>query len=186
MRVISGTAGGRKLAAPRGMGTRPTADRVKEALFNILAGIIEPYDSCSVLDVFAGTGNLGIEALSRGARWAVFIDNNREAADVVAKNLQTTGFSRKAQIIVRDYHAALSMLAAAGNKFQLVFLDPPYRKELLETCLAQCAATALLQDGGVLVAEHSARDVLAEQFGALHQWDKRVYGDTALTFFTLR
>ncbi len=185
MRVIGGMAGGRRLAAPRGMSTRPTADRVKEALFNILAGVIEPFDTCPVLDVFAGTGNLGIEALSRGAPCAVFVDNSREAAAVIAKNLHCTGFSQKGRIIARDYRAAFTALAATGQTFRLVFLDPPYRKELLETCLAEFAAAGLLHEGGVLVAEHSSRDVLAEQFATLHQWDKRVYGDTALTFFTL-
>jgi 16S rRNA (guanine966-N2)-methyltransferase len=184
MRVIGGTAGGRRLATPRGMATRPTADRVKEALFNILNGAIEQIETCTVLDVFAGTGNLGIEALSRGVRHAVFIDSSRDAARLIARNLQTTGFTNRAQVVARDYRAAFTLLAAAGRTFRLVFLDPPYGNEPLEACLTALATSTLLEEGTVLVAEHSSRDHFAETYGPLQQWDKRIYGDTALTFYT--
>ncbi|HOI17863.1 MAG TPA: RsmD family RNA methyltransferase, partial [Geobacteraceae bacterium] len=98
MRVIGGTARGRRLLAPRGLDTRPTSDKVKEALFSILGGMLGPLDGCSVLDIFAGTGSLGIEAMSRGADSAVFIDAGREAAAVIAKNLETTGFADRSRV----------------------------------------------------------------------------------------
>lgn len=185
MRVIGGTARGRRLLAPRGLDTRPTSDKVKEALFSILAGMFGPLDGSSVLDVFAGTGNLGIEAMSRGAGQAVFIDAGREAAAVLAKNLDATGFSDRSTILAQDFRAAFTRLERAGQNFRLVFLDPPYGKGLLEKSLDQLAESTLLDEGAVVVAELSSREEIGSDFGSLHQCDRRVYGDTALTFFTL-
>jgi 16S rRNA (guanine(966)-N(2))-methyltransferase RsmD len=185
MRVIGGTARGRRLLAPRGLDTRPTSDKVKEALFSILVGMLGPLDGCSVLDIFAGTGSLGIEAMSRGADHAVFIDAGREAAAVIAKNLETTGFADRSRVFAQDFHAALTRLERDGRTFRLVFLDPPYRKGLLEKCLDRLGASTLLEEDSVIVAELSSRDALDPAFGSLLQCDRRVYGDTALTFFTM-
>jgi 16S rRNA (guanine(966)-N(2))-methyltransferase RsmD len=185
MRVIGGTARGRRLLAPRGLDTRPTSDKVKEALFSILAGMLGPLDGGAVLDVFAGTGSLGIEALSRGAGQAVFIDAGREAATVLAKNLEITGFADRSMILTQDFRAAFTRLECAGRNFQLVFLDPPYRKGLVEESLEQLAESTMLDEGAVVVAELSSREEIRSAFGSLHQCDRRVYGDTALTFFTL-
>lgn len=185
MRVIGGTARGRRLLAPRGLDTRPTSDKVKEALFSILGGMLGPLDGCSVLDIFAGAGSLGIEAMSRGADSAVFIDAGREAAAAIAKNLETTGFADRSRVFAQDFHAALARLEREGRTFRLVFLDPPYRKGLLEKCLTRLGASTLLEEDSVVVAELSSRDELEPAFGALLQCDRRVYGDTALTFFTM-
>jgi 16S rRNA (guanine966-N2)-methyltransferase len=185
MRVIGGTARGRRLLAPRGLDTRPTSDKVKEALFSILAGMIGPLDGNSVLDVFAGTGSLGIEAMSRGAAQAVFIDTGREAATVLAKNLEATGFSDRSMIMIQDFRAAVTRLERAGRNFQLVFLDPPYGKGLLEKSLEQLAASSMLDEDAVVVAELSTREEIGSSFGTLRQCDRRVYGDTALIFFTM-
>lgn len=185
MRVIGGTARGRRLLAPRGLDTRPTSDKVKEALFSILGGMLGPLEGCSVLDIFAGTGSLGIEAMSRGADSAVFIDAGREAAAVIAKNLETTGFADRSRVFAQDFHAALAHLERDGRTFRLTFLDPPYRKGLLEKCLEQLDASTLLEENSVVVAELSSREELKTAFGSLRQCDRRVYGDTALTFFTM-
>jgi 16S rRNA (guanine966-N2)-methyltransferase len=185
MRVIGGTARGRRLLAPRGLDTRPTSDKVKEALFSILAGMTGPLDGSSVLDVFAGTGSLGIEAMSRGACKAVFIDAGREAVTVLAKNLQTTGFADRSTILSQNFRAAFTRLESAGRNFRIVFLDPPYGKGLLEKSLEQLSESTMLDEGAVVVAEHSSREEIRSAFGPLRQCDRRVYGDTALTFFTL-
>jgi 16S rRNA (guanine(966)-N(2))-methyltransferase RsmD len=185
MRVIGGTARGRRLLAPRGLDTRPTSDKVKEALFSILAGMLGPFDGSAVLDIFAGTGSLGIEAVSRGADRAVFIDAGREAAAVITKNLETTGFADRGRVFVQDFRAAITRLERAGEKFQIAFLDPPYGKGLLAKGLEQLGESTLLDEGAVVVAELSSREEIETAFGSLRQCDRRVYGDTALTFFTM-
>ncbi|MRR57600.1 MAG: 16S rRNA (guanine(966)-N(2))-methyltransferase RsmD [Deltaproteobacteria bacterium] len=183
MRIVGGSAGGRKLLTPRGLDTRPTSDKVKEALFSILAGMMGPLDGCAVLDVFAGTGNLGIEALSRGAGRALFIDSGREAAAIIAKNLELSGFGDRAGVIARDFRSALTAMEAKGELFELIFIDPPYQKGLLEKCLAQLGESPIIDDGAVIVAEHSSREEIASEYGMLQRCDSRVYGDTALAFF---
>jgi 16S rRNA (guanine(966)-N(2))-methyltransferase RsmD len=144
-----------------------------------------PLDGSSVLDVFAGTGSLGIEAMSRGACKAVFIDTGREAVTVLAKNLQTTGFADRSTILSQNFRAAFTRLESAGRNFRIVFLDPPYGKGLLEQSLEQLSESTMLDEGAVVVAEHSSREEIRSAFGPLRQCDRRVYGDTALTFFTL-
>lgn len=185
MRVIAGTARGRRLTAPRGPRTRPTADRVREALFAILSSMSGPLEGRAVLDVFAGTGALGIEAMSRGADCAVFVDSSREAVAVVNLNLAATGFSDRGIVIPRDFNAAFSQLEREGKRFRLIFLDPPYRKGLLEKCLDRLQRSELLERDCLVVAELSSRERLDEAFGALELTDRRVYGDTALAFFTM-
>lgn len=184
MRVIGGSSRGRRLQTPRGLSIRPTSDKVKESLFNILGGMLGQLDGCTVLDIFAGTGNLGIEALSRGAKSAVFIDNSRESATIIAKNLSCTGFTDKSRVILKDFCQALGMLESAGDVFQLIFCDPPYQKGLTERCLKQLGKSSIFDKQTVIVAEFSSREDIAECHGCLQQIDKRVYGDTALAFFT--
>lgn len=183
MRIIGGKAGGRKLRTPRGPAIRPTADRVKEALFNILAGLMGSLDGCSVLDIFAGTGNLGIEALSRGAISAVFIDNSRNSTNLIEKNLEITGFTNAGTIVTRNFSAAIAALETAGNSFQLIFLDPPYGRDLLENALDRLGHSTILGTDTIVVAESSSRESTGTSFGRLILWDKRVYGDTALAFY---
>lgn len=182
MRIIGGTARGRRLATPRDMRVRPTADRVKEAIFNILNGLISQFTGCRVLDVFAGTGNLGIEALSRGASSAVFIENNRQSAALVARNLQSTGFGASSRIIQKDAVAALKTLTQEGLPFNLIFLDPPYEKGLLEQSLDFIGNSSLVNEESIVVGEHSVRESIACSFGSLRQFDRRIYRDTAVSF----
>lgn len=183
MRIISGSARGRRLLAPKDYRIRPTSDRVKESLFNILTVLLNNFSGCRVLDIFAGTGNLGIEALSRGAADAVFIDDNREATALVQKNLILAGFADRGKILHKEALAALKSLEFKDGPFGLVFLDPPYRLGLSEKVLEFLASSRLVDAGTVIVAETAAREHLSANFGSLEEFDKRVYGDTAITFF---
>ncbi len=186
MRIIAGSAKGRKLFSPGGARIRPTSDRVKEALFNILSGLLGSFADCTVLDIFAGTGNLGIEALSRGASRAVFIDSHRDSVALVKRNLELTGFLDKSRVICRDAPAALRTLEDAGESFRLVFIDPPYQGGLLDNVLEFLAASELLDDGSIVIAEHSTRETLRSELGSLRQFDGRTYGDTVLGFYTMQ
>ena len=185
MRVISGSAKGRRLLTPKHDRIRPTADRVKESLFNILAVQLGSFSGRRVLDVFAGTGNLGIEALSRGAADAVFIDEDRDAAALVEKNLALTGFSDRGNVVRREALSALKKLDHSSGPFGLVFIDPPYRQGICVQVLEVLASSALIDETSVVVAETAAKEELPSRFGRLEQFDMRVYGDTAIRFFSL-
>jgi 16S rRNA (guanine966-N2)-methyltransferase len=182
MRVIAGRAGGRRLAAPPGSATRPTADRVREALFSILG---PPGDQAVVLDLFAGAGALGIEALSRGASRAVFVDRSRTALRYLRRNLDELGMREVGE--VHQDHAprfAARLADAGGPAFTWIFLDPPYQSELGPEALAELGrSAALLVAGGVAVLEHDRRRPPHERYGYLVKADCRRYGDTELSFF---
>jgi 16S rRNA (guanine966-N2)-methyltransferase len=183
LRVISGSARGRRLLSPKNLRIRPTADRVKESLFNILAVLAGNFGSCRVLDIFAGTGSLGIEALSRGAAQAVFIDNHRESVQLVAKNLRLLSFADRGRIVEMEALAALRSLEKREAPFSLVFIDPPYRQGLAEKVLGYLADSALIDVDSLVIAEIAAGEVLPEEFGLLREFDRRGYGDTAIAFF---
>ena len=156
MRVITGTARGRRLKELEGKETRPTTDRVKEGLFNIIQFDIE---GRRVLDLFAGTGQLGIEALSRGAESAVFVDCRKEAARLVEDNLRLTGLRDKARVVCGD---SLSFLASAREKYDLVFLDPPYGTGLLEKALSDIVRFDILRQHGIIICESTVEQALPE------------------------
>lgn len=183
MRVISGTARGRRLLSPKSSRVRPTADRVKESLFNILQVVAGDLAGSRVLDIFAGTGNLGIEALSRGAALALFIDSHKESALLVEKNLRLLGFADRGRVLEREALAALRSLEKREAPFQLVFIDPPYRQGLAQQVLEYLAGSSLLDENSLVVAEVFSREELPTAFGPLREFDRRVYGDTALAFF---
>jgi len=185
LRVISGSARGRRLLSPKNYRIRPTADRVKESLFNILSVLMGSFAECRVLDIFAGTGNLGIEALSRGAAQAVFVDSHKESAALVATNLRLLGFTERGRVLESEALSALRSLEKREATFSLVFIDPPYRQGLAEKVLEYLAASALIDDNSLAVAELSSGEVLPTAFGALREFDRRVYGDTAIAFFRL-
>lgn len=150
LRVITGSARGRRLLEPEGLETRPTADRVKEGLFSAIQFEIE---GRRVLDLFAGTGQMGIECLSRGAAEAVFVENRPRAAEIVRENLRRTGLAERGAVIAGD---ALEYLARARRRFGLIFLDPPYGTDLLEKALQGAAAFDILEAHGIIAAEHPA------------------------------
>lgn len=138
-----------------------------------------------VLDLFAGTGNLGIEALSRGAAEAVFVDNHRESTALVARNLKTLGFVERGRVIEKEVLAALSLIENDEKSFRLVFLDPPYREGVAIQVLDRLASSPLLDESSVVVVEFAAGEEIPSGFGALLEFDRRTYGDTSLAFFRL-
>lgn len=148
MRVIAGEARGRRLKELEGMETRPTTDRVKEGMFNILQFDLE---GRKVLDLFAGTGQLGIEALSRGAGSVVLVDRRADAVKLIRENLKVTGLTNRAQVVAGD---SVGYLKSLREKFDIVLLDPPYAAELLEPVLAHIAEFDILNPHGIIIAEH--------------------------------
>jgi 16S rRNA (guanine966-N2)-methyltransferase len=185
MRVIAGEARGRNLVAPKSMRVRPTADRVKEALFSMLISRLGELDGMRVLDVFAGTGNLGIEALSRGADCAVFVDSHRESAETIRKNLEITGFADRARVVVQEAAGALKRLERGESPFHLIFLDPPYHQGHTESVLEILSGSALVDQGTTIVAEFSSKEKIPSSFGRLRETERRVYGDTAIALLTI-
>jgi 16S rRNA (guanine(966)-N(2))-methyltransferase RsmD len=165
------------------MRVRPTADRVKEALFSIIRSREGNLEGMRVLDLCAGTGGLGIEALSRGAAEAVFVDNHRESADLITRNIELAGFSGKGKVLTKEALAALRELEGVGERFHLIFLDPPYRLGLVGKLLAALAGSQLLDDTALVVAEFASGEELATTFGILQECDRRRYGDTSVAFF---
>jgi 16S rRNA (guanine966-N2)-methyltransferase len=180
MRVISGSAKGRVLKAVPGMNTRPTTDKVKEAIFSMIG----PYfDGGLALDLFAGTGGLGIEALSRGLGKAVFIDIEKKSLETVQQNLQATGLSERAEVYRNDAARALKLLAKRELQFDLVFLDPPYRMKVIADLIQQLDEKGLLHSEATVVVEHEAKDILEQNIGSLLQYRRADYGDTAVTIY---
>ncbi|MBW2276408.1 MAG: 16S rRNA (guanine(966)-N(2))-methyltransferase RsmD [Deltaproteobacteria bacterium] len=177
MRVVAGQAKGRKLVAPSGRDVRPTSDRVREALFSTLGTAVA---GARVLDLFAGSGALGLEALSRGASVAVFVDNSRRAVDAVRRNLEATGFGECARVIPGDALVVLDRLGGERSAFDLVFLDPPYKSGLRLPALERLAALDLLAPSARVVAEHPVDQELQVIAGLRIIASKR-YGGTALT-----
>ena len=177
MRVIAGTAKGRQLKTPDGMLTRPTADRVKEALFSILNFDLP---GARVLDLFAGTGQLGIEALSRGSSFAIFVDERDAACNLVKENLRRTGFTDKSRVVRSDYQ---NFLRSCREKFDIVFLDPPYSEVFLENSLKIITEIDILQSGGIIVTERPLGKDLSSDFPGYSRSKDYKYGKTLLTLF---
>lgn len=179
MRIISGEARGRTLAAPKGMDTRPTLDRVRESLFNILRPWLA---DARVLDLFAGSGALGLEAVSRGAASAVFVDSARAAQEAVRHNIGVVNAGDRATLLKCDWRAALRRLSAQGTEFNLVFLDPPYHMEHADEMLEMLRTCGVLAADALVVYEH-ATDTPPDT-AAWVTADRRAYRDTTITFLT--
>jgi 16S rRNA (guanine966-N2)-methyltransferase len=162
------------------MTTRPTSDRVKEALFNIIS---EKIAGSEVLDIFAGTGSLGIEALSRGAKRAVFIDKSPECCGVIKENTAHTKLTDRAEVYAAGFEYAVERLRRTGRKFDIVFLDPPYSKNFIQEALKIMTNNDIMVDNGIIAAEHRVSDKLPESIGGFEATGTRRYGDTAITFY---
>ena len=175
MRIITGKAKGKVLTAPEGLETRPTLDRVKEALFGSIQFEVE---GAMFLDLFAGSGQMGIEALSRGARFCVFVDSSRQAQDVVRENLAHTGFAGQARIAAMD---SLGFLATAAEQFDIAFLDPPYNQGLLPKALPMLAPK--MTPGGVILCEHQKGEELPETAGEFKIYRTYRYGKVMVTAY---
>jgi 16S rRNA (guanine(966)-N(2))-methyltransferase RsmD len=171
-----------RLAAPRGTDTRPTADRVREALFSILQAKSD-IEGSRILDICAGTGALGLEALSRGAGLCCFVENERNALIALIKNIATIGCKESVKVMEMDAVRALKLLSNQDKLFDIIFFDPPYQSNLYSLVTEAISDFHLLAENGILVAESSVRYPLAEKIGNLIKSDRRIYGDTALEFY---
>lgn len=177
MRVITGAARGRRLKELQGMETRPTTDKVKESLFNIIQFDIE---GRKVLDLFGGTGQLGIECLSRGAAHCTFVDLRKEAAALIRDNVALCGFTDRAKVIQGDY---LSFLTSCREKFDLILLDPPYASGLLEKALETAAGIDILSENGIMVCESAVETVLPTLSEPYRKGKDYRYGKIKLTVY---
>lgn len=177
MRVITGTARGRRLNELKGKETRPTADRVKEGMFNIIQFDIE---GRRVLDLFGGTGQLGIECLSRGAAHATFVDARTDAVKLIRENLALTDLADRAAVLTADYATVLS---SAAEKYDLVFLDPPYETKLLERSLELISQFDILREHGIIICESPQEKILSELSAPYGKYREYRYGKIKVTVY---
>lgn len=180
MRISGGEARGRKISPPAGKDVRPTPEMIREALFNILS----PLDDIDFLDLFAGTGSVGLEALSRGARSAVFVEKNGRAAGQLASLLESWNYAAKAKVLAMDVKVGTAKLSKEGRKFDMVFADPPYERGMISKTIQYCLEHGLIADDGLMILQHSIREPLGQP--SLHHplelLQERRYGDTLVSF----
>lgn len=181
MRIISGTSKGRKLVTPRSQSLRPTSDRVKESIFNILQDDIV---GKVVLDLFAGTGNLGIEALSRGAKKTIFVEKGRQALRLIQRNLTQFGLEERSEILPKDANRAIGILKQRGESFDLILMDPPYEKGLIQKTLMKLNSYPIYHKDSILVIEHDRREPLSTVMDGWNLIRQRRIGDTLISFLT--
>ena len=181
VRVISGSARGLKLNTPGDDRVRPTTDRVKESMFNIVQDWV--YDS-QVLDLFAGSGALGIEALSRGASQAVFCDNSLDSIKIIKSNIEKAKVVDRSQIVSGDFKRCLRDMEAKNQSFDMIFVDPPYYKGLFEEVLDTIRSCKILKKDGIVIVEHDAKSPIGQVEG-LEVYKEKKYGITMLTFYCL-
>jgi 16S rRNA (guanine(966)-N(2))-methyltransferase RsmD len=177
LRVIAGDARGKKLFSPSDRNIRPTSDKVKGAIFNMISAYI--YDAV-VADLFSGSGAIGVEALSRGARRCYFCDNSAKARALIEKNIAHCGLSERAELLCCDYRAALGVIDGAD----IVFLDPPYDRDYCESCLADMASSSCVAESGVVVCEHSAAISFPGSVLGFIKIKEKKYGATGVTVFS--
>lgn len=181
MRIISGIARGTKLYTLDGFNTRPTLDRIKEPLFNILNFRVQ---DAVVLDLFAGSGALGLESISRGASMAIFCEHNRNAVSIIEKNIEKTRFGEKSLLIKNDFEVALKQIEKNEIKLDIVFLDPPYKTDLIYKSVKRIVDLDLLNENAIIVAETDEPDRVQEEIKDLNVniFDMRKYGRVSLMF----
>jgi len=189
MRIITGIAKGTRLNTLKGLDVRPTADRVKESLFSILENMVlpaarHPLRDAIVLDLFAGTGNLGLEALSRGAAAALFIDNSPASLAVIGDNIRQAGLGGLAEVQRGDSINWLGRLSRSGRRFTLVFVDPPYDSGLINIVLQKIDDGNIVEAGGLIVVEHSKHEQINTQWQNLQQVRTERYGATLVTILS--
>jgi 16S rRNA (guanine966-N2)-methyltransferase len=183
VRIIGGECRGRRLQTIRGRSIRPTSDRVKESLFSILGNRIQ---NARILDLFAGTGALGLEALSRGGESAVFVDKDRRALKTVTANINACRLSSRCRLICWDAGRDLNCLKSAEHRFDLVFMDPPYDRNLVKPALLKAVEASLLAPEAVIAVEHSLNEETPERVSKLIRSDQRKYGSTRISFYELQ
>ena len=180
MRIIAGERRAKQLISPKTTKTRPTLDRVKEALFSILTNDIE---GAIVLDLFSGTGNLGIEALSRGAKFAYLNDIDSEAVKLIYSNVQLTNYEKYAKITRKDYEKCLKLLEKNNVVFDIIFIDPPYASKVEEKCLEYLSKSCIMNQKSIIILESDKDKVFNEQVEGLSVIDKRTYGRVMLRLY---
>lgn len=180
LRIIGGALKGKKLLSFKGHKIRPTSDRVKESLFNIISERLEK--GAAVLDLFAGSGNLGIEAMSRGAGRTCFVENDKKSLEILRKNIAHCGVSGSSEVIPLDARKGIAVLENRGDRFDIIFLDPPYGKGLLGETLGILGQSPV-SDSALVVAECWSKEEVKDRYGILVRIDTRRYGDTSLNFF---
>jgi len=180
MRIVAGSAKGRTLKTPRSDKIRPTADRVRETLFNILG---QYFEGGAVLDLYAGTGALAFEALSRGCESAVLVDSGAEALALCRENAKALGFEARTEILAMPAERGLERMGKARRQFALIFADPPYALRVVGSTLTAIEAKGLLAPGGLAVLEHDRREEAPEAAGPIRRVDQRVFGDTCVSLY---
>lgn len=180
MRVIAGEYRGRRLDRIEGMDIRPTTDKVKESLFNILSDVVA--DS-RFLDLFGGTGGIGIEALSRGAKNVVFIDSSAKSIKVLKGNLEKLNIKDNVEVYNTDYSTAINKLHKYGREFDIIFVDPPYKVGLAQDALKEIEKHNILAKTGRVIVEHDSKDAMPERVGRLNMYRSKQYGNTTLSFY---
>lgn len=181
MRIGAGTARGRTLRGPRDAERiRPTADRVRQTIFNVLG---QWFEGQRALDLYAGTGAFGLEAISRGALHATLVDRDREALELCRANAEALGFTAQVEVLAAPVERAVAELGARGARFELVFADPPYAATAVETVLTQLGAQRLLAKEGTVVVEHDRREEAPAALAGFTRVDERRFGDTVASFY---
>lgn len=178
MRIVAGEFRSRKLNTLEGNNTRPTQDKIKEAMFSAIGNVV--YDA-KVLDLFAGCGNIGLEALSRGAKEAYFCDYNRSAIQIIHSNIKLLKVEDSCKVHLQSYEVMLQTYK--DEQFNFIFIDPPYANKVIEECLLYIDTNGMLEEDGVLVVETHKEDNFGEQYGHLYKWKEKTYGITRLTYY---
>ncbi|NLK20967.1 MAG: 16S rRNA (guanine(966)-N(2))-methyltransferase RsmD [Epulopiscium sp.] len=181
MRVISGSARGHKLKSPSGIETRPTSDKNKESLFNIIAGDLY---GCSFLDLYSGTGAIGIEALSRGAKKVVFIDQSPLCKAIIKENLEHTKLDTRAMVYQSNVHLGLGILKDKKEVFDIIFMDPPYAEDEIEEVVNKIKDYRLLSPSGYIIIEHSSKKLILNMYKFI-LWKEKRYKTATMTFLKL-
>lgn len=183
MRIIAGKARGRKLLSPEGMGTRPTLDRIKESIFNIIQGKVS---GAKVIDVFAGTGSLGLEAASRGAEKCYLIDKGDVTFSLLKQNIENLKFEDCCEAFRLDSYEALRRFSNNGEIFDLIFIDPPYCKEMIPEAVELITKGNLLKEDGLIVTKIDTIEEIYKGNGIINLYDVRKYGNTTVCFYDFR
>lgn len=181
MRIVAGTHKGRAIKSRKGQSTRPTLERVKESLF----GIIAPYvNESKFLDLYSGTGNIAFEALSRGAVKAVMIEKDPDALKVIIENVNDLGFEDKCRAYKNESIRAIEILGKKREKFDIIFMDPPYKDEACTQTIRAIEKAGILEDNGLIIAEHHIAEKMPEEIGIYKKVDERIYSIKVMTFYT--
>ena len=180
MRIIAGTYASRRLETLKGQATRPTLDKVKEAVFSALGGM---FDGGTMLDLYAGSGAIGLEAVSRGMNQAVLVDQSHAAAEIIRKNIALLGCQKQTRLLAMNDRKALSLLAKEGMQFDLVYLDPPYEKQHNEEVMTYLVEHGMLKNGARVVIEAKKEENYTQTFGPLQYQKEKVYGIMKITYY---